>query len=58
MKIAIDLTALADNFSGIERMALSVTEELLQLDVKNQYQLFFKEKIHEKFQKFIDEDRI
>lgn len=58
MKIAIDLTALADNFSGIERMALSVTEELLQLDVKNQYQLFFKEKIHEKFQKFIEEDRI
>ena len=31
MKILIDLTSLADNFSGIERFAMSVTEELINV---------------------------
>ncbi len=29
MKIAIDLTALADNFSGIERYAFNISKELI-----------------------------
>ena len=29
MKVLIDLTSLADNFSGIERFALSITKELI-----------------------------
>ena len=28
MKVLIDLTSLADNFSGIERFSLSITKEL------------------------------
>ena len=30
MRICVDLTSLADNFSGIERFALSITKELLR----------------------------
>ena len=29
MRIAIDLTSLADNFSGIERYAMSIAKELI-----------------------------
>lgn len=49
MKIAIDLTSLADNFSGIERFALSVTKELIK-DKQKEYILIFKEGIHPDFQ--------
>ena len=45
MRIAIDLTSLADNFSGIERYALNIALELLRQDEKNQYDLIFKNKI-------------
>lgn len=49
MRICIDLTSLADNFSGIERFALSITKEL----VKNQehhWILLFKNSVHKDFQ--------
>lgn len=51
MKILIDLTSLDDNFSGIERFALSITKSLIKLDndYSNQYILLFKNKIHEEF---------
>lgn len=49
MKIAIDLTSLADNFSGIERVALNTALELLKYDEKNQYQLIFKREVHPAF---------
>lgn len=53
MRIAIDLTSLADNFSGIERYAMSIAEELIALDdEKNTYILLFKRKIHKKFEKY------
>ncbi len=29
MRIAIDLTSLADNFSGIERYAMNIAKELI-----------------------------
>lgn len=54
MRIAIDLTSLADNFSGIERYAMSITEELITLDAgrKNTYILLFKRKVHKEFEKY------
>ena len=44
MRILIDLTALADNFSGIERFALSITKELIsdQNRSNDEYILLFK----------------
>ncbi|WP_139348726.1 glycosyltransferase family 4 protein [Clostridium sp. Marseille-P2415] len=51
MRVLIDLTSLADNFSGIERFALSITKELIvdnkRKDIK--YILLFKNSIHEEF---------
>lgn len=52
MRIAIDLTSLADNFSGIERYAMSIAEELIALDGENTYILLFKRKIHKEFEKY------
>lgn len=54
MRIAIDLTSLADNFSGIERYAMSIAEELIALDGerKNTYILLFKRKVHKEFEKY------
>lgn len=54
MRIAIDLTSLADNFSGIERYAMSIAEELIALDGerKNTYILLFKRKVHKGFEKY------
>lgn len=49
MKIAIDLTSLADNLSGLERMTLNITKELLALNKENRYQLYFKREIHPEF---------
>jgi len=48
MKILIDLTSLAYNFSGIERFALSVTEELIKDETK-QYILLFKDEVYPAF---------
>lgn len=60
MRIAIDLTALADNFSGIERYAMSIAEELIELDdeKKNTYILLFKRKVHKEFEKYKDSKNI
>ena len=54
MRIVIDLTSLADNFSGIERYAMSIAEELIALDSerKNTYILLFKRKVHKEFEKY------
>ena len=48
MKILIDLTSLADNFSGVERFALSVTKELQKVQGLKLI-LIFKNKVHEAF---------
>ena len=55
MKIAIDLTSLADNFSGIERHAAELSRALLGIDDKNQYTLVFKEAVHPFFEGVADE---
>lgn len=54
MKIAVDLTSLADNFTGIERFALNVTEEMLRQNKSNQYILVFKEEIYGAFKEYED----
>lgn len=48
MRICIDLTSLADNFSGIERFAMSVAQELIK-DKSLQFILLFKNEIHSNF---------
>ncbi len=48
MRICVDLTALADNFSGIERFALSITKELIKNN-NHEWILLFKNSIHEEF---------
>ena len=45
MKILIDLTSLADNFSGIERYAACLALEMLK-DKNHNYILIFKNEIH------------
>lgn len=52
MKIVLDLTSLADNFSGIERYALNISEQLISLDSNNNYILLFKNSVHEIFKKY------
>lgn len=52
MKVVIDLTSLADNFSGIERYALNIAKEILMVDRKNNYVLIFKNNIHSNFKVF------
>lgn len=54
MRIAIDLTSLDDNFSGIERYAMNIAKELIELDKKreNTYILLFKRKIHPEFKRY------
>lgn len=51
MKVLIDLTSLADNFSGIERFALSITKELISDQSKRdiEYILVFKNEVHKEF---------
>lgn len=51
MNILIDLTSLADNFSGIERFALCITKELIKDTSRNdlKYILLFKNEIHKEF---------
>lgn len=48
MKILIDLTSLADNFSGIERFSLNITKELILDESRKdiEYILVFKNKVH------------
>lgn len=58
MKILIDLTSLADNFSGIERYALNISKQMIIQDSKNNYILVFKNEVHQEFEKFKDRKNI
>lgn len=40
---------MADNFSGIERMALNITREMLEINQEDEYLLIFKREIHPDF---------
>lgn len=48
MRIVIDLTSLADNFTGIERYAACISREMIKQSAE-EYVLIFKEKIHASF---------
>lgn len=48
MKILLDLTSLADNFSGIERYSACIAQELLR-HKEHTYCLIFKNGVHELF---------
>ncbi|WP_293728567.1 glycosyltransferase family 1 protein [uncultured Phascolarctobacterium sp.] len=48
MRICVDLTSLADNFSGIERFALSITKELVK-HKEHRWILLFKNSVHKEF---------
>jgi glycosyltransferase involved in cell wall biosynthesis len=51
MKIMIDLTSLADNFSGIERFALYISKEMIKNNKSknDSYILVFKNVVHTEF---------
>jgi glycosyltransferase involved in cell wall biosynthesis len=53
MKILLDLTSLADNFSGIERFALCIAKEMIK-NREIQYILVFKNIIHPDFDYELD----
>lgn len=53
MKILIDLTSLADNFSGIERYAASLAYEMIQ-HKEHKFVLLFKKEIHKMFDSVSD----
>jgi len=57
MKILIDLTSLADNFSGIERYAACLSIELLK-EESILYILLFKNKVHPLFSQFQTDKRV
>lgn len=52
MKLAIDLTSLDNNFSGIERYALEITNELINNGKNIDFVLIFKNRIYSKFLKY------
>lgn len=60
MRITIDLTSLADNFSGIERYAMNIARELIKLDKeeKHTFILLFKRQVHPAFQKYIGQKNV
>lgn len=50
MRIAVDLTELYDNFSGIERYACCRTLDLISRYPQHEYILLFKNEVHGRFQ--------
>jgi glycosyltransferase involved in cell wall biosynthesis len=52
MRVAIDLTSLADNFSGIERYAANMARSILKQDVHDEFVLLFKDSVSPWFKDF------
>lgn len=57
MKVLIDLTSLADNFSGIERYAASLAFEMIK-DEETQFILVFKAAVHEIFKENVNKNNV
>lgn len=57
-RVAIDLTALAYNFTGIERYAAEITKNLLDINESNpcgmNFILIFKDEVHPMFASYVD----
>lgn len=58
MRVAIDLTSLADNFSGIERYAAELSRALLNIDDKNDYIFVFKADVHPALSSVVNKDNV
>lgn len=58
MRIAIDLTSLSYHMTGIERYAACMTEEMLKLDISNEYVLIFRNEVFPVFEQYIDQKRV
>ena len=58
MKVAIDLTSLADNFSGIERYAANMAAAIIKQDSANDYVLLFKEAVFPMFEGGDEQDNV
>lgn len=58
MRILIDLTALSYHMTGIERLALCVTKEMLEIDKVNEYILLFRNEVYEELKAYVDGERI
>ncbi|SHK55261.1 glycosyltransferase family 4 protein [Hespellia stercorisuis] len=58
MKILIDLTSLADNFSGIERFAMNISIGLINQSRNHDFILFFKNEINREFLKYKENQHI
>lgn len=54
MRIALDLTSLADNLSGIERFASNIAQGMIRKS-GHQYILIFKNAVHEDFKALLNE---
>lgn len=52
MKIAIDLTSLADNFSGIERFTMNIASWLIDISPENDFILIYKDRVHDKLSNY------
>lgn len=57
MKVVIDLTSLADNFSGIERFAACLTLELVK-HMETKYVLVFKVQIFSLFRNVVEQENV
>ncbi|MBO5953723.1 MAG: glycosyltransferase family 4 protein [Oscillospiraceae bacterium] len=57
MKILIDLTSLADNFSGIERFAMNMALQMTE-NRAHSYVLVFKNAVHEAFFQTVQQDHV
>lgn len=58
MKIVIDLTSLSYHLTGIERYALCITKEMLNIDCENTYVLIFRDTVYSDFSGYIDGKRV
>lgn len=57
MKICIDLTSLAFNFSGIERYAMCISKEMIK-NKDNEFVLLFCNKIHPEYKELVKKSNI
>ena len=55
MRIGIDLTSLAFHLSGIERYAMSITQEWLTINKTDEFYLLFCNQVHPNFEKILAE---
>ena len=58
MKIAIDLTSLSDNFSGLERVALELTKALIRCAKEAEFVLVIKNSIPEMLMRLRSYDNV